>query len=271
MFLTDNPYCFMKRIAPLFLLIALLLPLSATAAVAPVHATFGGAIAQFFKGSYDNNRFIVDTGEKYVRGNVHLTTPDGENVLGFDGTVDPKTHAISATLSGADDWSYFPDRTQKTVSYLRTAYDGTWNATLAPRSGSAPYVWSGPASMTYITVISRQTPDGVVVPQEKKTYTGTLTLTIDSDVLGDSLAGETIPPPLVAPVEKPKPVVATTSTLAATSSAVVATGTPQASPVATSTPPIAQSNGSGGKWLIVLGILIALIVIGAIAWPKKHG
>lgn len=256
----------MKKLVLVALLVALFAPFALHAALLPVRATFGGDVATFFKGSYGNDRFIIDKENRYVRGNVNLMTSDGENILGFNGTIDPVTNVIEATLSGADDWSYDPDRTNKTSSYLRTAYDGTWKATLVSKVGGT-YVWSGPMSLNYITVISRQTPDGISVPQERVTYNGTLSLAMEEGVISGSLASEVTQtsPSDTDVITADNPALISSSSTA-TGSDISASSTDTeivSSTTAETTPP------SNTKWLIGVLVILALLVIVVLAWPKK--
>lgn len=268
----------MKKIALFVVFLSLLAPSFVVAqSIAPVqsvNATFGGNAGLYFSGPYGGNGFIVDGARSYVRGTVRIDTADGEVSMLLTGTVDRKTGKLKASISGAHDLNFAAKKEDRQTSYLRTVFDGEWDAVMKSHVvKKEPYIWEGPVKISYLVVLSKAVPVGVNVPEEKKSYDGTLKISIDPLFvagLGEDDSGKpTIKEPVVTLTDVKANVITATTT-----GTVLATSTDKNVDVknnditATSTPSTSgtSSNALDTIYVVVAGIVV---LIALVAMMKK--
>ncbi len=196
-----------------------------------------------------------------MHGTLYFTDKTGPSDVRFDGNVDAQTGALKASFSGNDDMNFVADKNDRQTSYLRTVFDGTMEATLAPRqSEGAPYIWEGPVVVSYLTVIVRQSP--LAAPKEKTVYNGRIRLVVDAAaVVGVKVPGVNAPK---KPLVSVKPPATVTNAEELTSSEGAKEGK-----TATTTAVTLPKNDTGRRTLMVIILLLALAGIVGLAWPRK--
>ncbi|PIR46204.1 MAG: hypothetical protein COV07_04530 [Candidatus Vogelbacteria bacterium CG10_big_fil_rev_8_21_14_0_10_45_14] len=244
----------------------------------PVSATFTGDIAPFFMGPFGSDDIIIDPSREYMRGTIRLVNQNGDAAFRMDGTLHPETYVIDATLSGHHDWNYAEDKSDRQKSYLRTVIDGTWKPTLAERSGvNAPYVWSGPMTVEFQVVIAKATPDDVAVPEENKTYDGTMTIVVDSSLVNISISAPTSSVTPLPPLSARADVVAAEETDNA--GILVSSeeeGSKSVQKILDESSELSKKDttprdDSSKNTILALLLILGLAGIIALAWPKRGG
>ena len=135
----------------------LMVPLFVRAAVSKGEALLKTeGLSIFSEREMVSKNMVVDGNANVVEGTIRFTTEDGETTALIRGNIDKATGEMVATFSGADDYNFATDKSDRHSHYLRTVFDGNLRGTMQERGLGGAYVWTGYADINYIVVLSKK-------------------------------------------------------------------------------------------------------------------